>query len=196
LPITEDSLPVIKERIRELLLDPNGRSICLQDASSNLKIWLNILFGDEFFERYIGSRFTNLLAKYSNVIADDIWLFYTVAINELKIAAQSKLTHVRRIYEDLMKLNIFKQFMDDVYNNARLSLNEYINQFNNWVETCANTVIKSYREKGEELRLLETNDIVANFEYLKQSCICALALYITINIKKDREFRTCRWRAE
>jgi hypothetical protein len=156
-------------------------------------VWLKILLGDEFFNEYARSNLSDILARHSDIIADDIWLFYTLLINEFKVARQFGYTHVRRVYEDLKLSNIFGYFYNNVYNNTELPLESYIQQLNRWIEGCANTVIKVYREKGQQLRLLETNDLIANFEYLKQVCICVLALHLTLIRERNLEFRECRW---
>jgi len=189
-PMTDDT----KAEIETELLNPDGRRVCIQDSSSSLKIELKILFGDEFFTEYAGASLRDLLARYGNIIADDIWLFYTIVINELKVAAQFKQTNVRRLYEDLLGSNIFRQFITNIYGKTGLSLSKYVHHLNQWSENCANTVIKIYKEKGEELKLLETSDLVANFEYLKQLCLCSLVEYIAINHKLGREFQECRWK--
>jgi hypothetical protein len=191
-----DGSPITREEIKSELSNPMCRKTCIQDSGSNLKIWLKILFGDEFFKEYIGSSLGELLAVHGDIIADDMWLFYTMAINELKIAAQFGQTYVRRIYDVLSSSNAFKDFVNKIYNNTNLSLDEYVHRFNQWIERCANSVIRIYKERNEDLRLLETNDVVASFEYLKQLCICALALYFILNYKGDREFKTCSWKVE
>lgn len=192
-----DGSPIAAEKIRRELSNPKSRKICIQDSRASLRVWLKILFGDEFFKEYVGSSLNKLLTDYASLIADDIWLFYTVTINELKVAAELGQTHVRRIYEDLLKNpKMFERFINEIYNNANLSssLDNYVDSFNQWIEECANSVIRTYKERNEELRLLETNDVVAGFEYLKQLCICALAEYFTLNYKGDREFKTCLWK--
>lgn len=189
-----DGSPITSEKIRRNLSDPELRKICIQDSGASLRVWLKILFGDEFFKEYVGSSLGDLLVKHGSVIADDVWLFYTVTINELKIATQLGQTHVRRIYEDLLSSNIFEHFINGIYNNTKLSLNDYIYGFNQWIEKCANNIIRIYKERNEELRLLETNDVIASFEYLKQLCICALAEHFTLNYKGDQEFKTCSWK--
>jgi hypothetical protein len=187
-----DSTIITAEKIKDELSNLNSRRICLHEPHSNFKIWLKILFGDEFLKEFTGSSLNELLSKYGSIIADDLWLFYTVLINELKITRQFGYTNVRRIYEDLKMSEIPKLFINNLY-NAKLSLSDYLQQLNQLIENSVNIVIKIYEKKGQPLRLLETNDIIANFEYLKQLCICALALYLTIDYKGDSEFKECRW---
>jgi hypothetical protein len=186
-----DSTEITFDKIKNELSNLNSRKICLYEPNTNFKIWLKILFGDEFLKEFIGLSLGELLLKYGSIIADDVWFFYTVLINELKIAKQFGHTNVRKIYEDLETSEI-PRFFINIY-NAKLSLNDYLQQLNQLIENSANTVIRIYERKGQSLRLLETNDIVASFEYLKQLCICALALYLTIDHKRDSEFKECRW---
>jgi hypothetical protein len=188
-----DGATITFERVKRELFDIDNRKVCIKESSSDFRVWLKILLGDEFFNEYARSNLSDILARHSDIIADDIWLFYTLLINELKVARQFGYTHVRRVYEDLKLSNIFGYFYNNVYNNTELPLESYIQQLNRWIEGCANTVIKVYREKGQQLRLLETNDLIANFEYLKQVCICVLALHLTLIRERNLEFRECRW---
>jgi hypothetical protein len=119
-----------------------------------------------------------------------------MTINELKIAAQFGQTYVRRIYDVLLSYIVFKDFIYKICNDANLSLDEYVHRFNQWIESCANNVIRICKERNEGLRLLETNDVAAGFEYLKQSCIRALAVYFILKYKGDHEFKTCSWKVE
>jgi hypothetical protein len=188
-----DGATITFERVKRELFDVDNRKVCIKESSSDFRVWLKILLGDKFFNEYARSNLSDILARHSDIIADDIWLFYTLLINELKVARQFGYTHVRRVYEDLKLSNIFGYFYNNVYNNTELPLESYIQQLNRWIEGCANTVIKVYREKGQQLRLLETNDLIANFEYLKQVCICVLALHLTLIRERNLEFRECRW---
>jgi len=188
-----DGATITFERVKRELFDIDNRKVCIKESSSDFRVWLKILLGDEFFNEYARSNLSDILARHGDIIADDIWLFYTLLINELKVARQFGYTHVRRVYEDLKLSNIFGYFYNNVYNNTELPLESYIQQLNRWIEDCANTVIKVYREKGQQLRLLETNDLIANFEYLKQVCICVLALHLTLIRERNLEFRECRW---
>jgi hypothetical protein len=188
-----DGTPITFERVERELSNIDNRKVCIKESNTDFRVWLKILLGDEFFNEYAGSNLSDILARHGNIIADDVWLFYTILINELKVARQFGYTHVRRVYEDLKLSNLFEHFYNNVYNNTELSLESYVQQSNQWIEGCANTVIKVYREKGQQLKLLETNDLIANFEYLKQICICTLALYHTLVRKGDLEYRECRW---
>jgi hypothetical protein len=188
-----DGATITFERVKRELFDVDNRKVCIKESSSDFRVWLKILLGDEFFNEYARSNLSDILARHSDIIADDIWLFYTLLINEFKVARQFGYTHVRRVYEDLKLSNIFGYFYNNVYNNTELPLESYIQQLNRWIEGCANTVIKVYREKGQQLRLLETNDLIANFEYLKQVCMCVLALHLTLIRERNLEFRECRW---
>jgi len=189
-----DGAPISKEVFESRLLSLTSRRVCIEDDGSNIKIWLKILFGDEFFQEYTGSALAGLLTRHKGMIADDIWLFYTVTINELKIAKEFGETNVKKVYDTLLNTDVFRDFISAVYGNNMLSLDEYIRIFNQWIENCANIVIRKYRERGGELRLLETNDLIAGFEYVKQLCICALGTYLTWSRIEGRSFEKCSWR--
>lgn len=186
-------ISIIEKSIMNALLNDKIRSVCIESSDSNLRIRLNILFGNEFFERYAGLSFNDLLTKYGEVIADDVWLYYTLTINELKIAQQFGHTNVRKVYEILRKSELIKNFLSEVYEYKKITLKDYIIRFNSYIEECTSTVLKQISKKGEELRLLETNDIIANYEYLKQVCIGALSIAIHIEKKLDSGFKLCRW---
>jgi len=184
---------ISKEVFEKKLLSPTDRRVCIEDDSLNIKIWLKMLFGDEFFQEYTGSTLAGLLADHAGMIADDIWLFYAVTINELKIAVEFGETHVKKIYDTLLNTSAFRDFISTIYENNNLSLNEYIHRFNQWIEYCAHIIVRKYGERGSELRLLETNDLIAGFEYLKQLCICALGEYFAMNRIDGRGFEKCSW---
>jgi len=186
-------ISAMRNTIKNALLNENARKVCIESSDSKFKIWINILFGDEFFRRYAGLSLNELLVKYKQIIADDIWLFYTLTINELKIAQQFGQTNVRKVYEVLEESNFIERFSREVYKNTKISLRDYIAKLNEYVEKCASAVLEQFSKRGEELRLLETNDAVASYEYLKQVCIGALSTAIHIKEKSDPEFRLCNW---
>jgi hypothetical protein len=107
-----DSSEITFDKIKDELSNLDSRKICLYEPSSNFKIWLKILFGDEFLKEFIGLSLGELLLKYGSIIADDVWLFYTALINELKIAKQFGYTNVRKIYEDLKTSEIPRFFIN------------------------------------------------------------------------------------
>jgi len=190
-----NGLPLEEPKIRSELSE--NRNICVQKSGdARFRVRLKILFGNEFFEEVTGKRLETLLEESSDVFADDVWLFYAVAINELKVCAQFGKTNVMRIYETFKGSDIFERFSKEVYENNCLSMGECVERLSSLVEECADKFVEICRKNGEELRLLETNDLVANLEYLKQLCICALALYVEIDIKKDPEFKNCVWCGE
>uniref|UniRef100_A0A7C3YG11 Uncharacterized protein n=2 Tax=cellular organisms TaxID=131567 RepID=A0A7C3YG11_9EURY len=190
----DDGSPIEEEKVRRKLLEE--RQVCIKDGN-DFRVCLNILLGDKFFEQYLDSKFSELLSKDCKIIADDIWLFYSMLINELKVAKMFGRTNIRAIYEELLDSQIFMNFIQNIYNNKNLSLEEYLQILNSWIDTCTFKILKIYEQKGKEMKLLETNETIANLVYLKQICICALAVYITIKLKKnDPKFKECRWRRE
>ena len=61
----------------------NERKVCIKKDSFVIEI--SILWGDEFFKRFAKKSFSELMYGREPEIADDIWLFFSVAINEFKI---------------------------------------------------------------------------------------------------------------
>jgi hypothetical protein len=135
-----DGATITFERVKRELFDIDNRKVCIKESSSDFRVWLKILLGNEFFNEYARSNLSDILARHSDIIADDIWLFYTLLINELKVARQFGYTHVRRVYEDLKLSNIFGYFYNNVYNNTELPLESYIQQLNRWIEGCVHKV--------------------------------------------------------
>jgi hypothetical protein len=166
---------------------------CIKTNNGNFTIRFKILLGDEFFEEYMCKHFNDIKNEWLNMIADDIWLFYTLLINEIKVAREFNQTNVRKIYDLLPKnQGILSDFMN-LYYNKNMDINEYRDKLNKLAEQCASEVLKITTSRGIELRVLESNDATAIFEYLKQLCLAVFAIYLTINIKKDPNFSECEW---
>jgi len=167
------------------------RDVCIR--KNEFRVRFRILLGDEFFREYAGKDLNTIIEEVAYVTADDIWLFYSMAINEMKVAKETGKTNVRRLYEDLKreKEEIFKEFMD--LRNRNIDINKYISELNRIIDSYAKEILGFYEKKGIELRLLETNDIISMYEYLKQLCLAVLSVYLTIDIKGDNTFSTCMW---
>jgi hypothetical protein len=167
------------------------RDVCIR--KNEFRVRFRILLGDEFFREYAGKDLNTIIEEVAYVTADDIWLFYSMAINEMKVAKETGKTNVRKLYEDLKreKEEIFKEFMD--LRNRNIDINKYISELNRIIDSYAKEILGFYEKKGIELRLLETNDIISMYEYLKQLCLAILSIYLTIDIKGDNTFSTCIW---
>jgi DNA-directed RNA polymerase subunit F len=191
----EISESVIADRLRGESRLSEKREVCLEKDA--FRVYIKILLGDEFFLEYTGKGFDDLIKEYSGFFADDLWVMYLLTINELKIAKLLGDTNVRRIYDDASRNQELGEFLNEfqkLYNNSsKKSLEEYINSLNDLLSRLAHKVLEFYSGTNRELKLLETNDVAQNYLYLKYTCVGVLAVYLTINIKKDESFSMCRW---
>jgi len=70
-----------------------------------------ILWGDEFFTKYTGNSFNEVIKSSTNLVADDLWIFFTVTLNELKLMKEFSMGVVERVYKPLCNfLKVFKVF--------------------------------------------------------------------------------------
>ncbi|MEM1983315.1 MAG: hypothetical protein QXZ63_06615 [Sulfolobales archaeon] len=178
----------IKSSFKSLLMEK--REICL--SRGNFKIYFRVLFGDEVFTHFTGKSLKDLIKDASGLIADDVWLFFSLAINEFKIAKEFGKTFARRFYDELSEdvKGRFKMLYENFGRSGNLE--SYVISVNELIERCAREIINKFHERGEELRLLETNDLIQQSEYLKQVCLASLAIYLDRDVKGDRDFTSCK----
>lgn len=152
------------------------RRICLR--KNDFEIELSILWGDEFFNKYIGKSFYELLSEAENEVADDIWLFFTVALNEAKILKEFGSSNLEKIFKFLIENKDLLNTFNQLYNNQNITtVMEYFDRLNELLDKIAKLFIQYAENNNIEIRLLETNDFLKQYIYLKQLCIVALALY-------------------
>ncbi len=65
----------------------NRREVCLKHCNGDFRVRLKILLGANFFRDVLGAGFHELVAKYCEFIADDLWVMHTLTLNELRIAS-------------------------------------------------------------------------------------------------------------
>lgn len=165
------------EKTRKLIDEvlKNYRRIYLR--KNNFIIEFSILWGDEFFNKYVGKSFNDLLSNEEE-IADDIWLFFTITINEAKILKEFGFTYLEKVYEFLIENRYLLDKFDNLYKNSNnITLIQYFNELDKLLDSYVNQFIKYAEDKSLELRLLETNNFLKQYIYLKQLCIVALARY-------------------
>jgi len=163
----------------------NHRRIYLR--KDDFTVELSILWGDEFFIKYVGKSFYELLIEAEYEIADDVWLFFTITINETKILKEYGFTYLEKVYEFLVKNKILLDKFNDLYKRYEYEsckssdntiLIRYFSELDELLDVYVNQFIKHARDSKLELRLLETNDFLKQYNYLKQLCIVALAMYV------------------
>ncbi|ALU12516.1 hypothetical protein EYM_04765 [Ignicoccus islandicus DSM 13165] len=171
------------------------RGFCLKDGK--ISIIFRILFGDEFFRYYTGKTINQLLSEDRN-IADDLWFYFGIVLNELKVAKVFGRTNVRLIY-DIIKENDMAKSFKDIYNictgkhSSQCSLEKYVREVNDIVQQLAIGLLNHLEQKNLPLRLLETNDHVKNWIYLKRLVYASLSLYLTRDLVGDTHFKQCKW---
>ncbi|HWQ17479.1 MAG TPA: hypothetical protein VNL13_06590 [Sulfolobales archaeon] len=165
----EDSLTSF---IRNNLTDVRSRRIMLSidgvDRTFNVKF--EILWGNELFQSFMNRNFEDLLKRSTTVIADDLWLMFTVALNELKVLYSLGDMNVLKVYRVLGRHGFYQKL--DTLKSSR-TFDDYIRILNSIVDDASNLTLESLRE----LRLLETNDMVKQYEYLRQLCLASFIMY-------------------
>lgn len=149
------------------------RRICLK--KDDFTVIVSILWGNEFFKRFTGKSFEELMYDKEIEVADDIWLFFSVAINEFKIHYEFNKTNLVKIYNYIIEKKWIRDAFTKLYNNTKINnITEYFYELNKLISK----IVSSFSEEVEgELRLLETNDYAKQRTYLKQLCLVALSMY-------------------
>lgn len=179
------------------------REACLKHKNKDFRVYLKILLGDDFFKELLGMGLQDLIARQGNVIADDLWVMYTLTLNELKKASMFDTTHARIIYEaskskpELRRvLEEFRELYEKCSRNPHVDerlLNRYLTRLNQIIDKMAQKTLTAFDQRRQRLELLESNDITSSYRYLRYVCASVLALYLTIDVKKDPAFSKCRW---
>lgn len=180
----------------------NKHEVCLKHRAKNFKLHFKILLGDDFFRAVTGASLLELVSRHGDVIADDLWVMYTLVLNELKVANMFGKTNPRRIYEIAKKsekmIPILKDF-EDLYTKYGAGkdagsnlLADYMSRLNSIIDKLAQVVPPVFAELKQPLTLLESNDMVMLYNYLRYVCASSLALYLSIDVNND-QFSKCRW---
>lgn len=154
----------------------------------NFIVELSILWGDDFFRKYVGRMFCDLIEELSKEIADDIWLFFSIVINEFKVLHVFNVMNIHKLYKFLTEYNrsLINKFLE-IYTDEHInSLSKYFRKLDNFAAYCVMQFLDYVRRKGIQLRLLETNDVTKQLIYLKQLCLVALAMYYYHNLKEHK----------
>ena len=146
--------------------------------SDNFIIDLSILWGNEFFLKYIGKTFHELISETSKEIADDVWLFFSVAINEFKIYREFDETNIHKLYHFIRTNRDLVNEFKALYNDQNIkSVNEYFERLDRIIRNYISEFMRYAERKAIKLRLLETNEFMKQYIYLKQLCLVALSTY-------------------
>jgi hypothetical protein len=58
-----DGATITFERVERELSNIDNRKVCVKESSSDFRVWLKILLGDEFFNEYAGSNLNDILTR-------------------------------------------------------------------------------------------------------------------------------------
>jgi hypothetical protein len=127
----------------------------------DFKLIFEILLGEEFFSEMLGENYGNVRDKLLNQeLGDDLWLIYTILPYELRYYYEKGFTWTRKIYEKIKSDKQFKKIISK-------------GNIDYMIEYVAKKVINGEKD----LRLLETNDLGLQYEYLKALCGVSLIIY-------------------
>jgi len=165
------------EKLESALNDVNIRKIILKKDVFILEI--AILWGDEFFIKYAGSTFNELIKSSINTIADDLWIFLTVTLNELKLMKEFGSGAVERVYRFIRSRSDLHQRFLQLYRDPSInSIDAYMNRLNSVFDEIAIEFIRNLPSQQTDFRPLETNDMTAQYIYVVQTVIVALAMML------------------
>ncbi|MCH4816154.1 MAG: hypothetical protein QXY87_11050 [Saccharolobus sp.] len=164
--LEKDNLGSRFERLIERGYNVNCQNFkeCLEQGGSlefnkdNFKISYSILIGEEFYKQIIGQD-SSIKNSIITDLGDDLWIVFLVMPYELRLYLNEGKIMSRAIYE-LIKNSFETLEAEDV---------------NKTLENIANFILKNM----EDIRLLETNDMKKQYEYLKILSAVALLMYIS-----------------
>ncbi|MCI4456379.1 MAG: hypothetical protein JHC23_06665 [Sulfolobus sp.] len=128
--------------------------------TDQIKIEFRIMLGEEFYEEILGEKYSSLKDKIiKEELGDDLWVIYSILPYELRMYYEEGFMWSNRIYEMLVSR------YEHIITSASTE-DDIINKL-------ASKIIEDYKD----LRLLETNDLSKQYEYLKTLCAASLILY-------------------
>lgn len=144
----------------------NDLTLCLKKDkmivyySNGIKLEFKIMLGEDFYKEMLGEKYSSLKNRIINdELGDDLWVIYSILPYELRLYYEEGFMWSNRIYEMLIS-----RYKDIITSSS--NIDDIINKL-------ANKII----EEQKELRLLETNDVSKQYEYLKTLCASSLILY-------------------
>lgn len=128
--------------------------------TDQVKIEFRIMLGEEFYKEILGEKYSSLKNKILNEeLGDDLWVIYSILPYELRLYYEEGFMWSNCIYEMLISR----------YNNIITSASSE--------DDIINKIASKIIEDQKDLRLLETNNLSKQYEYLKTLCAASLILY-------------------
>lgn len=160
---------------------------------------LKLMYGNEFFKAYLGKDLDELLGNL--IIPDDVWMLFTIAINELrrlKLSRSGKtLTcEVYEIVEDLSREgdNVFERYEEEIQNVQ--DLDSFVEKLDEVTNKIREHVLKVAEEARRQLFVLDTDDVSKSYRYLKCIAYCVLIVHKFIRSEKVDKHRKKRMKNE
>lgn len=157
-------------------------------AYFDLDFSVRLMYGNEFFKEYLGKDLEELLD--TEEIPDDVWLLYTMAVNELlrfKLSDNGK-TLTKQIFDILINRafdevkELFEQFekADQQCNSASPNyLDCFVNLLDNLTNQIRQLILNLIEKNNIKLQILPTEDFQKSYRYLKYISYCILLLGTT-----------------
>ncbi|BBG23216.1 hypothetical protein [Sulfuracidifex tepidarius] len=126
-----------------------------------IDVYFEILLGEEFFEEVLHESYTQIRDSIlTKELGDDLWLFYAVLPYEIRFYYENGFMWSRKIYEML---------------RSDPSLMELLKKEHS-IDNVIDQIVKRVIDREENIRLLETNDMKVQYEFLRALCGVALIL--------------------
>ncbi|WP_297513423.1 hypothetical protein [Thermococcus sp.] len=136
---------------------------------------IGILWGDEFFHRFTGKGLEELLRNdIKDRVGDDLWMFLVLTLNELRLRASEGKSTIDMLRDYLLRCGEFETLIE--LRKKANSLDEFLDDLGNLVDSIIPGFLRELGKNGRKLRLLGTDDLVAQYNYLRGVVLLTLAL--------------------
>ncbi len=147
----------------------------LELKKDGFTVEIGILFGDEFFERFTGRSLAELLkGDIGGRVGDDLWMFLVLTLNELRLRAEGETSTVDLLRDYIRRHGSLRRLLE--LRETSTSLEDFLNEFGKLVDSTIPGFLRECEEMGRKLRPLGTDDIVAQYNYLRGALLVAFAI--------------------
>lgn len=155
---------------------------------SSLNVSIILMYGNEFFSKYLNEKLEHLLN--TKEIPDDIWLLYSIAVNELlrmRISENGK-TLTREVYDILLTYapeeieKLFEEFAIAKRNSRGKTVKFFVDYADKVTDRIRQLVLELVEKNNISLQIFPSSDFQKSYRYLKY--IAYLILLIGCDRKK------------
>lgn len=129
---------------------------------------LRLTYGNEFFRMYVNKELDELLDGL--MVPDDVWLLFTVAMNELrrsKLSSSGK-TLTCEVYEILRGLSgegaVLEEYEREIQNIEDPGL--FVDKLDEITNDIRDRVLRTLESSGRRFVILDTDDVTKSYSYL------------------------------